>query len=213
MTTKLSLVLGEARAASAFRPPPYRVGPRAQRPGELADVVAIRLDAPVHEHAVALAKAAALPAALVIVIAVESERALREAADASGFNPSLLATALDERADDEAPSGFDPPAIRRLRAYAAAVRSGGRTECGRACAAVELALPHRLHARWSTAAQQRGLTFDFWLNQLLGSATTGRERWEATAADAGQTLAEWTALQALSCARRSSSAAQANASA
>jgi hypothetical protein len=213
MTTRLSLIRGEARAASAFQPPPYRLGPRAQRPGELADVVAVKLDAPALEHAVALAKSAALPVPLVIVIAVESELALREAADASGLNQSLLAAALDDSAAEEAPSGFDPPATRRLRAYATAIRSGGRAECDSASTAAELALPHRLHARWSTAAQQSGLTLDSWLNQLLKSATAGRERWEATAADAGQTLAEWAALQALSCARRSSSAAQANASA
>lgn len=200
---------GEARASSSFRPPPYRLGERAQRPGELADLLVLELDERTLEHAGALAGAAALPLSLMVVIAAESERALREAATAADLDPAELVEALDAAAASAATSGFDPPAARRLRAYAAALRSGGyRKPSGR----VELVVPHRLLARWNLVAQAAALTLEAWLSGLVAAATPGRERWEAEAAGQGQTLAEWIGLQALKRARRSSSAAQATAS-
>jgi hypothetical protein len=210
MAPNLSLVRGEARAVSSFRPPHYRLGERAQRPGELADLLVVALDDHARGKAEKLARAAALPLPLMVVIAVESERALREAAEAGGFDVAELAAALDAVAAEAVILGFDPPAARRLRAYAAAVRSGGYD--GSPSARSELVIAHHVLARWSLVAQATGLTLDAWLSELLGAAETGRERWEAAAADEGQMLAEWIALHALSLARRSSSAAQATAS-
>jgi hypothetical protein len=202
-------VHGEARASSSFKPPPYRLGERAQRPGELADLLVLELDERTLEHAGALASAAALPVPLMVVIAAESERALREAATAGELDLADLVEALDAAAASASTSGFDPPPARRLRAYAAALRSGGYPKpSGRA----ELVVPHRVLARWNLVAQGASLTLDAWLSGVVAGATPGRECWEAEAAGQGQTLAEWIGLQALKRARRSSSAAQARAS-
>jgi hypothetical protein len=213
MARTLSLVRGEARATS-FPPPRYRLGERAQRPGELADLVAVAFDEAAHVHAWSLARTAGLPLPLVVVIAVESERALQEAAHRLGADAPELAVALDAAALADAPAGFLPPPTRQLAAYAAAVRSGGYRLASRdaTVTAVELAVPQRLLARWNLAAQADGRRLDDWLSGLVQAVSGGRERWEAAAAFAGATLGEWVATQALSWARRSSSSAQATAS-
>jgi hypothetical protein len=206
-------VRGEARAASSFRPPPHRLSERAQRPGELADLLVVEVEDNTREHAEALAARAALPLPLIAVIAVESERALTEVVSAAGLDRDALIGALDAEAATAPTVCFDAPPTRRLRSYAAALRSGGYPGSRAATRALELVVPHRLLGCWSVAAQDSACTLDAWFAETLALATPGRELWESSAAALGQTLAEWVALQALSRARRSSSAAHAMASA
>jgi hypothetical protein len=211
MPPQLSLVHGEARVASLFRPPPYRLGERAQRPGELADLLVADLGTRALKHADVVARAAGLPLPLAVVIAIESERALGEAATAADLDRADLVEALDAASADRAAAAFDAPPTRRLRAYGTALRSGGYRRTRHDGDRLELAVPHRLLACWTVAAQEARQTLNDWLSEMITAATTGRESWEAAAAAEGRTLAEWIALQALKRARRSSSSAQATA--
>lgn len=210
MREHLSLVRGDARAAS-FEPEPYRLGERSQRPGELADVLRIELTPERRAHSEALATRARLPLELAVVIAVEAERALQEVASALAIDPTDIAADLDAVAASSVAAEFDPVPTRPLRAYASALRSGGYRPVRKQ--RLELVVPDRLHASWSLAATNARVPLDEWVAARLAAATSTRERWEAQAANEGQTLAEWVSLQALRRARRSSSSAQPTASA
>jgi hypothetical protein len=74
MTIHLSLVRGEARAAPAFDPPPLALNERTQRPGELAELVAVELPAAVYERVEALATEARLPLSVWAVIVLRVMR-------------------------------------------------------------------------------------------------------------------------------------------
>lgn len=210
MGTHLSLVHGEARGTS-FVPPAYRLDERAQRPGELAGVVPIELTPETCAEAEALAERGRLPLPLAIVLAVEAERTLGETAAALGVGVGDLAAYLDLAATASAPTELEPPATRPLRAYAAALRSGGYKL--RRARRLELVVPDRLRARWTIAATAAGLSLEEWIAHVLATATSAREEWEAQAASEGRTLGEWVSLQALRRSRSSSSSAQPPASA
>lgn len=201
----LSLIRGESRG-STFVPRPYRLDELAQRPGELADVVPIELTPELRTHAEAIASRARLPLPLAIVLAVESELALSETAESLGIAASDLAPGLDLAAAGPAPVDLEPPPIRPLRAYAAALRTSSyKLRPGRR---LELVVPDRLRARWTLAATAAGLKLEGWIAFELAGATAAREHWEARAASEGRTLAEWVSLQALRLSRSSSSVAQ-----
>lgn len=208
MTGHLSLVQGESRAAPAFVSPPFQLSDRAQRPGELADIVRVALSAAAAAQLVTLATRARLPLALLAVIVTEAEQGFAEAAEI-GADAEALTRALDTAAAADA-RAFDPRPARALRAYAAALRSGG--ERPSPSTSLELVVPDRLRARWSLAAQEAGLTLGAWISTQVERAQPGRELWEARAADEGRTLSEWLARQALLRRRRLSSSAHATAS-
>jgi hypothetical protein len=210
MRAHLSLVRGEARGSS-FVQPPYQLDERTQRPGELADLVPIELTPDLRAHAEALASRARLPLPLAITLAVEAERALDEAATAVGVAVADLAADLDLAAMAKSPPDLDPRATRPLRAYAAALRSGGYKL--RRAQRLELVVPDRLRARWTLAATEAGLSLEEWIALQLEGATSSREQWEAQAAFEARALAEWVSLQALRRSRSSSSSAQPPASA
>jgi hypothetical protein len=195
MTNHLSLVLGESRSAPAFDPLPVALSERTQRPGELADLVAIQLSAELRVHVEALASRARMPLHLWAVIAVEAERALAEVAGAG--SAAELAAAFDAAAGTAPTSEFSPMPARALRAYAAALRASAWRRSPRQKPELNLVVVDRLRARWSLEAQAAGLTLPTWIAARLASAEVGREHWEAQAAFEGRTLAEWAALQAL----------------
>lgn len=162
-------------------------------------------------HAEALASRARLPLPLAIVLAVEAKRVLEEVATELRVVASALAAELDVAATVAATNDLDPPPTRPLRAYAAAVRSGGyKLRCAQR---VELVVPDRLRGRWTLTATAAGLSLEQWIARVLAMATSAHEEWEAQAAFEGRTLAEWISLQALRRSRSSSSSAQPLASA
>lgn len=179
---------------------------RSQRPGELADLVAVSLEANLRDRLESLAGRCRLPLALFAVIAVEADRALREVAASVAMSAADLATLLDAGTDSAPEPVFDPRPTRALRDYARALRSSAYKQTRRR--GLTLVVPDRLRARWALAAQGDGMALEAWIVERLAAAAPGRERWEAQAAFDGRTLAEWIALQALRRSRRSSTSAQ-----
>jgi hypothetical protein len=197
----LRVLDGGARAPQAFSPPAVVLDERSQRPGELADVVVVRIGGSLAKEAWLSGRRARLPFALYAVLAVEAVRAAGEVADEAGIPFTRIVDALDAASAVTFPTEFEPPPARPLRAYARALVSGGchstAEPTGEADLVVDLVVPDRLRARWTLAAQHSGITLNRWIEGRLSEAPAGVERWEAAAAAAGRTLAEWVSLQAM----------------
>jgi hypothetical protein len=195
-----------------FEPPPFSLRTQPQRPGELAELVALELDAAEDRRIRHESARAALPVELALYIAVEAERALDDAIDALALPRAELIDFLDDAADAAAQRGVRHVLVRPLSEYAAAlVRGLPNAEVDRA--PLRARVPHRVAAVWAHAATAAGVPLDRWLADTVGRASINRTPWEAAAARAGRTLGEWVLLQATRCARSRSTSPQTTASA
>jgi hypothetical protein len=194
---------GDETAVEALAPVAFDLGVHPMRPGLGHEILTLTLGAPIAEAVAEAARADALPCGLWAGIAIESERALRASADAHGVLPAQLERRLDALSA-QAGCPFPGPHGRRLLAYARAIRRGLPGPPHRVAeeSLVVTVAYHTLLA-WDRQAASEQLDTRSWAEALLAYVPVGRVSWEAAAAEAGETLGEWVALQA---ARRASSA-------
>jgi hypothetical protein len=191
---------GGDQTVEPYAPAQFDLQVHSLRPGMAHERLELALDAD-HAGAVeAAASAEGIPSELWAAIAIESERALRSAAAATGTTSHHLQGALNDAA-------VHPPTVttaqrgRRLAGYARALRTGARATPSGAAPGLVVVVPYHTLLAWELGAAHAGAAVEWWACALLGVMPQGRTQWEAAAAEAGQTLSEWVALQA---ARRAS---------
>jgi hypothetical protein len=191
----------------SFDPPPFSLRTHPQRPGELAELIEVSVDAAEASRVRMAAAAVGVPVELAVYISVEAGRALEEAIEIFGLGEADAVAFLDAAAAETHQRGPRHLLVRRLEEYASALVRGLPTihiDAGRLRAHV----PHRVAAAWGHAAAAAGVPFDCWLADAVRRANLDRAPWEAAAARTGRSLAEWVLLQAARCARSRSTSPQ-----
>jgi hypothetical protein len=186
---ELRLIAG-GRAPGSSPAPPLRLDASARRPGVAHERLELHLDAPASTTISRLLVADRLPIALLAVIAIESERALHAAA--RGRDAGALARGLDWAARRAPP----PRRCTQLDAYAAALRRAELPTREPSPGRVELLVPYHTLVAWEIAAEAASMRLTEWACARLAETGAGRRLWEAAAAERGEMLAEWIALQA-----------------
>lgn len=195
----------------AFEPSPFSLSFQPQRPGELSELIDVPLEAAAADRIRAQAGSVGLPIELAIYIAVESERALDEAAASVGLARETVAEFLDDAASGTADQrGPRHVLVRPLWDYAAAIARG--LPSAEAPGHLYARVPQRVAARWAHEAAASGVPLEHWVEQAAGRSNVVRVPWEAAAAREGRTLGEWVLLQAARCARSRSTSPQTTAS-
>jgi hypothetical protein len=147
-----------------------------------------------------LAAKEGLATAVWVALVIESDRAVRRAC-----GDELQADELRERLDElaRAPEASVPGGAARLGAFGKALRSA-RSNGGplprrplaihpeRVCARA----PYQALTAWRDAAIGERQRLDEWAAERLRRLPRGRFLWEASAAERGETLAEWVLAQA-----------------
>jgi hypothetical protein len=195
----------------AFEPPPFSLRFQPQRPGELSELIDVPLETAAADRIRAQAGSVGLPIELAIYIAIESERALEEAAVSVGLSRETVAEFLDAvaaRALDR--RGPRHVLVRPLEDYAAAIARG--LTASAAPGHLYARVPQLVAARWAHEAAASGVPLEHWVEQAAGRTSVVRVPWEAAAAREGRTLGEWVLLQAARCARSRSTSPQTTAS-
>jgi hypothetical protein len=188
MAASLRLVTGEG--CVELESAPFRLHAEARRPGLAHETLAVPVRAPL---LAGLARAAArdgMPLALWACLAVESERALEAVAPSS--RRGAAAAALDSAA---LPDRLATAGGTRLQAYAEALRerSPGEPEPG-GDGRLRLFVPYHSLSAWRRAARDDEAGLEAWVRARLARLPAGRHRWEAAAAERGETLGEWVAM-------------------
>jgi hypothetical protein len=161
--------------------------------------VPIALDERARRHVSIAASAGRLSPALWLVIAIEAQRCLVRAAELASQPVDELAAMFDEIACStplSAPSPGTHPALVQLQAYARALMAGDSTVRATLGTSVPLTPAMHVGASWATEAEAVGTTTEEWASTAAHECPPGRVEWEAASAVQGQTLAEWTAIQA-----------------
>lgn len=185
-----------AHAQPSWTPPRFDLDRQPQRPGELCRE--IRLRASEHDSAVeAQAAAAGVPSSLWATLAIESQRCLQETASLFGVPGHVVSGALEHAASDgrksaAGPSGESPS---RLYDYARALVRAGARPARPTIGGLLLRPPLRMLTAWSLSCHATGLPLEAWATLHLAEAINEPVNWEASAAQAGQTLAEWIVVQ------------------
>jgi hypothetical protein len=180
-----------------------------QRPGELCRE--IRLDVGVHEAVVAVAAAAAgVPVSLWATVAVESQRCVGLTSALFSVPDAVVIAALDDAAAKAQahPGEQDAVSASRLCEYGRALARAGAHLPERTLGGVLLRPSLRILTAWSLASEEAGVALEAWASGLLEHPGGEAVRWEASAALVGQTLAEWTLVQAARRLRCASTFAQ-----
>lgn len=176
----------------------HHLDAQPQRPGELTTAVFVVLEPEAIGYTSRQAQTASVPLHLWLVIAIEAERSLLQAADVCGWLREELASVLDEVAESSNPSTRPHhPALDRLNAYARALRSP-REAALAFTPAESLVLNPSLHvaAAWVIEAQRAKLSVEHWASCMASALLPDRMKWEAASAAHGQPLAEWALLHA-----------------
>lgn len=188
---------GREDVHDAFDPlPAFDLRTQPLRPGLAHEHLELTLGAQEAAGIKAAASTDEVPVGLWAAISIESERALRVAAAATGAGSSVLEVALNKASSAKPSLALVRQRGRRLAAYAGALR-GQRIEAhsdpGR-----RLTVPVGYHtlSAWELEAARVGATLEQWAATLLMDAPSGRPKWEAAAAERGQTLGEWVAVEA-----------------
>lgn len=192
-----------------WTPAPFELERQPQRPGELCRE--IRLDVGAHDIAVAAAAAGAgVPVSLWTTVAVESRRCVELTSTLFAAPDAVVITALDDAAAEALahPGEQDAVLASRLREYGRALAQAGAHSPERTLGSVLLRPSLRILTAWSLASEEAGMALDAWASGLLNDPVGEVVRWEASAALAGQTLAEWTLVQAARRLRCASTFAQ-----
>lgn len=139
--------------------------------------------------------AAKVPAALWLLLAIEAQRCVRRAAGVLGRSEGSVRETIDaDAAVAVEPAAGD--ALLLLRGYADALRAGS----GGAPAVTPPTLPLSpstlVAAAWSIEASHLGMTVEGWASAMAAEQPASGVAWEASAALAGQSLAEWVLYQA-----------------
>lgn len=182
-------------AVEAYAPGPFNLRVQPLRPGMAHERVEVVLDEKGASAVEAASTAEGVPTDLWAAIAIESERALLAAAEATGFARERLEAALDTASGDPKP-GIPAQRGRRLGAYARALRRRNAATQGGPARRLPVAVAYHTLVAWELEAARAGASVATWASGLLAAMPEGRLVWEAAAAEAGQTLGEWIAVQA-----------------
>lgn len=193
----LSVVSSTPAPPPEFVPDPVDLARQPWRPGELCQVVDLQLPAALRARLDRAATEQGIPVPVVVQAAVESERAIGIVAANSGKTRAEIAVVLDDAAAATRERGVDPPAVRRLRAYALAIFAGAYAPTEPTPAQFALRVPQSLAAAWSLAAAAETASLEQWIVATLKRAELTRIRWEAAAAFAGCTVESWAAVAVL----------------
>jgi predicted HicB family RNase H-like nuclease len=207
-------LVGSGRERGGLRPPrwtpaPFDLERQPQRPGELCRE--IRLDVGVHEAVVAAAAAAAgVPVSLWATVAVESQRCVGLTSALFSVPDAVVIAALDDAAAEAQahPGEKDAVSASRLSDYGRALAQAGAHLPERTLGGMLLRPSLRILTAWSLASEEAGVALEAWASGLLEHPVGQAARWEASAALVGQTLAEWTLIQAARRLRCASTFAQ-----
>jgi hypothetical protein len=191
---------GSAEAVDAYRAPAFDLTFHPLRPGFAHEAVTLALDARRAEAVERGAAAEGLPTPLWTGLVIESERALQAVARDAGINATTLGNSLNGAAA-RTTAGLAVQRSRRLGRYALALQRCGPRNAHPPCQRLTIAVPQHTLTAWELAAGLERTTVEPWATAHLETLPEGRHHWESAAAQAGQTLGEWIALQA---ARRSS---------
>jgi hypothetical protein len=167
------------------------------RPGELCQIIDLELADDVRARLARAAKTHGSPVAVIVVTAVEAERAVALVSQHTSMTREQTSTLLDAAAGERLHRGIDPPALRRLRAYSLALLAGADAPVQPTPSHLPLRVPYSLAAAWSIAASTEASPLEAWIIDVLGQADLGRTHWEAAAAYAGRSLESWATLTAL----------------
>jgi hypothetical protein len=193
----VSVVSSAPAPPPEFVPDPVDLARQPWRPGELCQIVDLQLPAGLRERLGRAAAEQGVPVAVVVLAAVEAERAVATVSANSGRTRAHVEAVLDHAAAATPERGVDPPAARRLRAYAHAIFAGMHAPADATPAQLALWVPQSLAAAWSLAAAAEASPLEQWIVGTLEHAELTRTRWEAAAAYAGRPLESWSALAAL----------------
>lgn len=187
---------GGDHTVEPYAPAQFDLRVHSLRPGVAHERLELALDRGQVIAVEAAASAEGVPSELWAAIAIESERSLRTAATATGVAHDRLEAALNNAA-------AHPPTVtaarrgRRLAGYARALRRGhADTPSGAARRRLTVIVAYHTLFAWELEAAHAKASVELWASTLLAVMPQGRLRWEAAAAEAGQTLGEWATLQA-----------------
>lgn len=193
----LSLVSTSPPQASEFLAEPIELGRQPWRPGELCLVIDLQLPIELRERLDRAAAEQGVPVAVVMQAAVEAERVIAILSGSPGRTRNLVVALLDDAAGATLERGVDPPATRRLRAYALAVLAAGHAPTVPTPTHLAIRVPQSLAAAWSLAAAAETSPLEHWIVKTLEHSDLTRTRWEAAAAYAGRALEGWAAVALL----------------
>ncbi len=186
---------GSDEAINAYAPRSFDLKVQPLRPGIAHEYLELRLGADTVEAVEKVALGIGVPAELWAAIAIESERALRAAAEASNVARGRLAVALDTASAEPRPT-LPAQRGRRLAAYARMLRRPDASTLPAGMHRLSVAVAYHTMSAWEFDAARTGASVASWASALLAAMPEGRLQWEAAAAEAGQTLGEWSALHA-----------------
>jgi hypothetical protein len=188
---------GRESSCLAEEPPRIDLNVSPLRPGLAHERLLLKLEQQGSEEVERAAFKDGIPPGLWAALAIESERALRAAVGASGITREKLVEHLQQ-----ASLAKDPTVERvrqhgrRLTAFARELRRGSAAIHSQATSSLEIPVAYHTLVAWDLEAGAAGVSTDAWAARLLMSVPAGRTLWEASAAEAGQTLSEWIAIQA-----------------
>lgn len=185
----------------AFELAPIDLQRQPTRPGVTQTEIELQVGTELMEAASQAATEEGLSVSVWIGFVIESERAVRQAC---GENREI--DELRERLDGMARE-LNPPipgAATRLAEFGRALRNAAMAPTQGSAMGGNLRTPARLSARvpyqavtaWRLAAIENGQPVNAWAIKHLQRLPRGRFRWEAAAAERGETLAEWVLVQA-----------------
>jgi len=198
----LRLVETAPPAPDAFEVPAVDLRKRPTRPGVTQAELTLRVSQHLAMAVGDLARSEGLREDAWIGLAIESERAVGQAA-ATESDAELLRGHLDTQAKERAMPIPGGPV--RLNKFAVALRELGGTHnssvsvlaaAGDDGAVLKASLPYQSVGAWRRCAIESGQSLDAWAAERLVEPPRGRLLWEAAAAERGETLVEWVLTQA-----------------
>lgn len=208
MTPLLKLVPPPAAdAPHELAPARFDLRVQATRPGVAYESIRIT---PSPDLIAAVCEVAAderLPPEPWAALAIESSRSLNLASSLLCVPARRLSNELNTAA--AAPESQRVPAGPggRLLAYARCLRTAPQLTVENSQFPFVVPVPYVAILAWQHAATESDARVGEWATNLLAELPTGRVAWEASAAEAGQTVCEWVLAQAASCCSRSRTAA------
>jgi hypothetical protein len=197
----LHLVDSPPPTPPAFELAPIDLRRQLTRPGVTHTEVELQVGVELAEAASRVAIEEGLSIPVWIGFVVESERAVEQACSDKREIDELRGC-LDRMARASSPP--IPGGATRLAEFGKALRNVGETPPQRSAARLDLRTAAKISARvpyqvvtaWRLAAIESGQPVDAWAIDHLRRLPRGRFRWEAAAAERGETLAEWVLVQA-----------------
>ena len=197
----LHLIESPPPAPQAFELTPIDLRRQPTRPGVTYSEIDFRVPIDLARTAVEIAADEGLQGSVWVGLVIESERIVGQACDGE-HQAEKLRSYLDELA--RTPSPPVPGGAARLTEFGKALRGAARRPEQGPAVAQRIAEQPRLTARapyqaltaWRRAAIGSGQRLDKWAAGRLLRLPRARFLWEASAAERGETLAEWVLVHA-----------------